>query len=376
MHRLTKLKEGWAPTLAVIDKDEEDAPTQLSAELSAVLHAESSTLEECWQASDTAPVAWVPDRGCLPRPTPEAICKAAASFSEATAYSAEGLHPRHVTLLCVQGLAVLAMLIEVIKRIGLLPRPLRLLVFVLIPKSKGGFRPILQQPMLMRLWERIRRGDLGEYMERTMRPYYSFAKGQACTDVVWRQTARTEAALAKGEVVAAFTCDSQKFYERFDLALLRGRATALRMPGPIVKLTYNTWRGPRLVRQGRQVCDHVSFAICGLPPGSGLNDCFVRAYCTAPLDAFTLRCPMVSLDQSIDDSVIIAQGQHDQVRRDIVDAAAELQVTVEVELTSVIAPGKIGISATSGKLALEIARGIRRLLPNPGNGSGGGFPVG
>ena len=367
MHRLCKLREGWSPTLAVLDRDSEGRATQITAELSAVLSAETNTLAECWRASDSAPRACIPDRCTLGRIAPDAIRSAALSFVEGTAYSTEGLHPRHVALLDDAGLVVLSLLLEAIERLGVLPRAIRLLVFVLIPKPKGGFRPVLQQPMVMRLWERLRRNDIVEFMLRTHRSYYAFAAGQACSDVVWRQTARAEAALQEDEEVAAFTCDAQKFYEQFDLQVLRMRALAFGMPSPIVKLTYNTWRSPRMLRQGRQLHDRILFAKCGLPAGSGLNDCFVRAYCTAPLDSFTLRCPGVTLDQAIDDSVLIAHGTASEVRRKIVAAVAELEITITVDLNSTLADGKTAVSASSGKLALEIAKDLRRLGPS-GNG--------
>ena len=150
MHRLCKLREGWAPTLAVLDRDSEGRATHVMAKLSAVLASEASVLAECWQASENPSRAFIPDRDAPAPIRAAAIRNAACSFQESTAYSTEGLHPRHVALLADAGLHVLALLLEAIERLGMLPRAIRLLVFAKILKAKGGGRPVLLQPMIMR----------------------------------------------------------------------------------------------------------------------------------------------------------------------------------------------------------------------------------
>ena len=85
----------------------------------------------------------------------------------------------------------------------------------------------------MRLYEKARKKDLAKYMADTARDYYVFQKGQSCIDVVWRQAACAEAAVADGNCVAAFACDGDQFYENFDLELLKHRALRRGMPVPI-----------------------------------------------------------------------------------------------------------------------------------------------
>ena len=65
---------------------------------------------------------------------------------------------------------------------------------------------------------------------------------------MWLQEARAEAFVAKGQVAAGLLWDAAKYYENLDLQLLRALALEAGIPPVIVKVCYNLWRGPRLVR--------------------------------------------------------------------------------------------------------------------------------
>eukprot|EP00959_Pyramimonas_sp_CCMP1952_P279199 5837175-Pyramimonas_sp.AAC.1 len=66
--------------------------------------------------------------------------------------------------------------------------------------------------------------------------------------------------------------DGTKYYESFDLALLKDRALRYGINEVIVKTTFNYWRGPRLFRLGAHYGAQPYFAGSGLPAGDIIND--------------------------------------------------------------------------------------------------------
>eukprot|EP00959_Pyramimonas_sp_CCMP1952_P342148 7167979-Pyramimonas_sp.AAC.1 len=93
MHRFTKLQRKWQPTVV------QAAPGIYSADPVKLLEAETVKLGGFWKASLTPPEAWIPDRRCFERATPDQIRMASRSFSTHTAQSLDSLHVRHFCLL-------------------------------------------------------------------------------------------------------------------------------------------------------------------------------------------------------------------------------------------------------------------------------------
>eukprot|EP00959_Pyramimonas_sp_CCMP1952_P336539 7046968-Pyramimonas_sp.AAC.1 len=57
----------------------------------------------------------------------------------------------------------------------------------LLEKPKGGLRPSLLLAAPVRIWERSRRPEVDEFLERAHRPYWSFGAGQSSEATVWKQ---------------------------------------------------------------------------------------------------------------------------------------------------------------------------------------------
>eukprot|EP00959_Pyramimonas_sp_CCMP1952_P099636 2082959-Pyramimonas_sp.AAC.1 len=78
IHRLTKLKPKWSPTIA------QGHPGAFSSDPQELLRAEGDTLARFWHASAGPDLVEVPDRVHLPRASAQEIRKASASFSANT----------------------------------------------------------------------------------------------------------------------------------------------------------------------------------------------------------------------------------------------------------------------------------------------------
>eukprot|EP00959_Pyramimonas_sp_CCMP1952_P034922 731373-Pyramimonas_sp.AAC.1 len=59
MHRLTRIKKLWQPTVASV------VPGHFTSAPSALLEEEALQLGRFWHATVEPPEAWIPDRECL-----------------------------------------------------------------------------------------------------------------------------------------------------------------------------------------------------------------------------------------------------------------------------------------------------------------------
>ncbi len=68
----------------------------------------------------------------------------------------------------------------------------------LIPKPKGGKRPIGLLTALIRLWERLRIEEVRAWKGTAFRDYNWAARGRSAQDAVWKQSVLCEAAAWRG----------------------------------------------------------------------------------------------------------------------------------------------------------------------------------
>ena len=224
----------------------------------------------------------------------------------------------------------------------------------MLEKPKGGFRPVLLCAGPVRVWERLRRPTLQEFEVISSRKYWGLGAGKAPQELVWLQAARSEAAVAKGHVAAGLLWDAAKYYESFVLLLLRRRALLAGIPPVIVKVTYNLWSGPRIVRLGMNYSTTLLFARCGLPAGDIFNDAFVKAYALEPFDRFVVRNPLVKLVSFVDDDTLTHCGPEAEVQQVLVEAAEDFHEVLTDELHVSLSQDKLATVASSMQVAKRL----------------------
>ena len=105
MHRWSKLSEAWTPTTVTAGGITTAAPQ-------AILDEEVACLRGLWKAQAFLEEAEVPDRHCFPRASCKLIRAASQKFPPHTAQTLDGFHPRHIGMLCDDGLETLVCLYE------------------------------------------------------------------------------------------------------------------------------------------------------------------------------------------------------------------------------------------------------------------------
>ena len=135
---------------------------------------------------------------------------------------------------------------------------------------------------------------------------------------------------------------------------MRGREAGL---DPIVlKVTFNFWRGPRILRLGSDHSLAVQYAMNGLPAGSCFNDICVRVYAIKAFDGFVERNPKVDLSSYIDDDTVSGYGKADDVIDDLSTAAQDLHEVFSQELGVGLAPDKLMTFASDAETSRRLGK--------------------
>ena len=291
---------------------------------------------------------------------------ASRTFSVSTVSTYDGMHPRHFSLLRHGGLAAVAVLLQCIEALGAWPRQVAMVMTVLLPKPKGGWRGIGLFPGLHRLYTRVRQPYFQLWEARNWRPYFAAAAGRGPEQVVWRQAMVAEAASTTGtSCTASVLWDLRKFFEHLDLSLLEGRGLRAGFDAVVLRAVISAYRFARVI-SGRAGMTVPAWARSGVTPGCGAAAVMIKVYCMEPFDQLVARLSALSLkvtlDVYFDDLHLSVQGDDQaSATKVLTKAAVELSVTVRQDLRCTVAPDKGGIVASCSKLLARVAKAMAKL---------------
>ncbi len=347
-HAYSRLQDAWNPTEVV------DSQGILTADPGAILESQRDAYASKWQAAPRQTrYAWR-QREALPRLTPAQLRDSSSSFSRATASTYDGFHPRHFGLLSDAALAALGAILEAVELLGAWPSQVDLVVMPLLPKPKGGYRPIGLLAGIYRLWSKARRAVADDWEAQHQRPYFAASAGYGPLDAVWRQAVRQEAGVAQGCEAAAVMEDMASFYELMSRGRLMAEAEALGFPGPVLRASLAAYAAPRVLAMRGRISREV-FPKVGVIAGCSLATTYVRIYYVRPYDTLALSVPpSIDFNVYIDDTVIMAEGEASVVAPELAKARAKFIEMVKEVLGGEIAVGKTGVVASSRSVAVSL----------------------
>ena len=153
-HAWSKLPQGWAPKPVWTHG-------RWSADPVHLLEAEMKRLGELWQVEQKPPEAIMAmgERCFGPELTAEEVLAASKTFPVGTAWTFDGIHPRHLSLF-PELAGSWAQLMMAVEANGFMPNAIRAIVSALIPKvGRPGNRSIALFPGFYRAWARCRRSE-------------------------------------------------------------------------------------------------------------------------------------------------------------------------------------------------------------------------
>ena len=211
-HLATQLPDEWVPA-----KTKDPHTGVVTADPLNVLLAERKRLCTLWLGKDTeAPSGWQEPFGGheqMPRISPSQWRRSSKLFAKGTSYTYDGFHPRHYSLLSDRALEVLSTICQVSEGIGKMPPSVRPITVALIPKPKGGLRPVGLFPCLLRVWAKAGLPIVEEWEAKNGRTFFACGKGKGATHAVWRQALLCEAGVGRAEQSAAFLWDLRSFFD-------------------------------------------------------------------------------------------------------------------------------------------------------------------
>ncbi len=351
-HAYTRLPTAWAPTVANLPDGD------VSAAIDDLLDDQRRKYKALWRPSERPfRYAWTVDDE-LPRMTPHRLKEVAGSFSSRTSTTYDGFHPRELGHLSEEALGALATIFATAEVAAIWPRQVSLIVAALLPKPKGGYRPIGMAPAVYRLWSKARRVEADEWERQHARPFFSACKGNGPVDTVWRLATKQECGAARGDVAATISEDIHAFFETVDRDRLVAEARALGFPLAILRAALAEYSAARVVsmqgRVGREL-----YPTVGVVAGCSLAMVLTKVYCLRAMDRFVSTAPRsVHLDTFVDDLVISTIGKPNAVIDDLECAHGLLRDMVNDDLGCQLAPGKAAATSTTRTVAAALGRKI------------------
>ncbi len=363
-HRHLQLPVEWQPTEVLCPDG------VVTADPMKVLGAYATKYDGLWDDDDDDG-EYIGDaegwgkRCALEQPSPEELRMASRQFKEDTSVTYDGFHPRHYSMLCNEALVAVGAMMVIAELLGAMPDQLRLLTMPMIPKPSKGHRAVAAFVSLYRLWAKVRRPHVEAWEARNDRPYLAAGKERSPQDLVWRQAARAEVAVAgDGGCAATLLWDMSSFFERLNRKKLRRRLVYLDFPMPIARLAMAAYAGPRVLSMAGALTQPM-FAWRGVAAGCGVAVAFTRAYYIPPFDHMVLDFGnmlnnTLRFDAFFDDLGVGATGTRTEVEHALVEGQTILADVIERELDCKIELDKAAVVASDRDLTRRLVRRIGR----------------
>ena len=281
----------------------------------------------------------------------EQLRNASKEFPVGTSWTYDGFHPRHYDLLSDSALEVLSMILESAECLGTMPLSARSISVALIPKPKGGTRPIGLFPSPYRIWAKARLPLAQAWEDENWRAYFACAKGSGAADVVWAQAVRAEAGASSDKFVAACLWDLASFFDTIDHERLFRMGEKYGYPMQVLRMALSAYSAPRVVqtREGRSSPVNPNR---GIVPGCTLAKSLVNLYYLEAMDGFMERNgDKVGMDIYIDDiTVSTVQDTWKQAGDNVVDGMRDMKDVIEIELLGEISVKKSAVVSSDEAL--------------------------
>ena len=179
-----------------------------------------------------------------------------------------------------------------------------MVITALIPKGGGGLRPIGLLPTLVRLWARIRAGEVQQWEAENERSYFYGGRGKGAA---WKFAARAEAVRLQGAEYAAVLLDQDKAFDRVPHHHVVQAAREWGYPIAVLRLSLAAYRMDRVVGIGG-VFSQTIRPFRGLAAGSVHATRELRALMIGVFDRVARVSPSAGLTVYVDDSTIECAG--------------------------------------------------------------------
>ena len=226
--------------------------------------------------------------------------------------------------------------------------------YFLIPKLGGGLRPIGLLPSVVRLWERLRRPMITNWMQQQSRRYDWAAVGKTAEAAAWHQLVMSEGVDATCDdpsalAVTTVLLDLVKCSEKVQLMHVWRWGLYWGVPSGLLKLILQVFSFQRaLVVEGSH--SRLLHTINAIVPGSVFSCAVLHIVLIWPCDRLLILFPSIQLGKYVDDLAVSVKGSCHRAADTAVEATRclidmlEDDLAMEVSRTTWGAQGQLGKS--------------------------------
>jgi hypothetical protein len=258
-----------------------------------------------WQAVREPPTASMltpHSASQLPELTVEAFAWTTKNFKSSTSVP-DGIHPSHYGRLPGEALCKVVQFLRLCEQCGRLPISCREAVIRMLPKPRGGHRPIALFRSLFRAWGKARTPILAAWAKSLCTAVFAMSPGRRVTDGLYRDLCRALLSQVQAKVVLEAHFDVAKFFDHIRRFPLVQVAATMGYPMQLLRISLSTYAGARRIVMDEGVTSEPLWGTEGVMAGSPHAVYETVAYLALSVRAFQQQfpSPVHSLSVFVDD---------------------------------------------------------------------------
>ena len=284
-----------------------------------------------------------------PEWTAEDVRRAILSLGVDKCPGGDGWTGRELRMLPHSALAALACILNRVEALLTWPAQVLQVLVVLIPKPKGGDRPISLVSLVFKVWETLNAGTITTWESERIGFWDDATRGSSALRAAALRRMRAEASSIMGDEFAFILWDAEKFYDNVCLGQLFKAAVKCGLPSRQLLLGLQMLLAPRAIRVSN-VIGEPKQPSNGLTAGSRRANFYARLLLYPILESMHIMFPSAGPRSYVDDMAQLLTGED----KDITDMASRSAKILIAKLRAIktVISGKSAIVASRLDIAI------------------------
>ena len=188
LHRITKARAVWCPREAAQGeaanpRDAADLAAKSWASIWRTQNTEMQGADRPWEVPSTEDASELPQ---LAVEGPTGFAAVVSSFKPETGIGVDAIHPSAWSRISDKGKHLFTGLLHEVELTLTWPAQIQTLIYFLVPKTPTGERPIGLMPSIVRVWERMRKPVMDQWLVSQSRSYDWTCRGRSAELAAWQ----------------------------------------------------------------------------------------------------------------------------------------------------------------------------------------------
>jgi hypothetical protein len=287
----------------------------LTAAPDHILKHTVDTWKIIWQATErptTSSISFPEEDGqTLPAIRLADISRITTKFKSNTAVP-DGWHPSHFArMTCEQDLQRFATMLNLIEAARRMPEAVKPCMIKMLPKPRGGHRPIALFRALFRAWGKIRTPLLAQWALHLQSQVFTMSPTRRITDILYREICRSLIKQTHNTHIIEIHCDIRKYFDHIRRIPLVEVARITGYPLTLLQISMDTYAAPRRIVLDSGLTSHPLYGQDGILAGSPHAVFETAAYMGVMAKAFVQQFPSPNYHMTLFVDDLALQVSHD-----------------------------------------------------------------